>query len=629
MEMLFNNKLISHLIKIIDVERETTGERVLNSLQVPSRDGEIFQNVYFGTKTIAVSFYLTQEYLPTYLNGTLSKSEFTKYVQSLAFYLTTDKPAKLIFSDNPSQYHLAIMESFNIERVLKLGQGTIVFKCFDPFLYDTQTCVFDATNDGIVTITNDGTASSYPTIVTMLGSDATHLSYVSKNGVIQIGNPNATYEYSEPSNPIIKNDLCTSTLNWYKGSSTLLYTDRLIDDNVNLVSDGYGLKLNTQPEGEEGSGNYVGAFYLSDLDEDTKYWRADINFTFKSYNGGKNCPEQRGMIEFLMYDKNNVPIMNFSMRDFHTAYMHNTPMWHMGATTHAWNEKGTLGSGKNWNTTAQYVDSTDELPEDAQIIYETAFPKKKVVVKNNGTPVYASYSSSSKLLFKVAAGAEYSYANKEIAGWLKIYLNSEKTSVGWIANHNVDLEDDGTQYLVTYKQMTDSSSQGNWNWFTGTVILERQPHPNGIGSIWMMRLHKKSDYSYTNNVTHVAYKTIYDPNNKLYSNVYNDLSKIGVYIASYEDSPMVGTVTLDDVVIRKYTDNYNSGDSLKYIGKAGDVITVDCGKQMVYKNDIEFMEFVDIGSEFFSIPAFSTSEIRVITDDESSATSVKLTKRYL
>lgn len=617
------------MINITDVKRSPVAERKINSISIPNRNGEIFQGAYFGTKTIEVSFYMKYDYSPTYLDGLINASEFERVVQSLVYYLyANDAPAQLIFSDNPNQYYLAIVESFDMEKVLSIGQGTIIFKCFSPYTYDLTSNEFTS-EDGIITIKNNGTANTYPIITTQLSKDTTHLSYISNNGIVQIGDPNAKYDYSDVNNPRIHVDQNTSTVNWYKGSSTLLYANRVIDENVSLVSDGWSLRTNINPTGEKDDKKYHGAFYLTNLKNTSAfYWKTQIDFTFgsrPSYGTAGNAPKQQGMIEFILYDANNKPLTNFSMRDYYNEYEHNIPFWYLGADTHVWSEKGTLGSIKTKNYT-QYFDSLDDVPTDAKVIYETSYPKQKVTVKYDGTPIYANYNPYSKLLFKTGAGAEYEYAGQTVAGWMKIYLNASKTSIGWIANYHVELSDDGTHYLVTYSLPVDSGSGGNWNDFTGSLIIERVPHSNGTGSIWRMSLHKKIGVdSATSPITHSFYKNIFDPNNQYTDG--GEIAKVGVYIASYQDAELPQRATIDDLIVWKINDN--EAESMKYIGNAGDTIEVDMEKQMVYKNGIEFMEMVDVGSQFFDIPAFTAGQVKVVTDDDGATSSAKITKRYL
>ena len=95
-------------------------------------------------------------------------------------------------------------------------------------------------------------------------------------------------------------------------------------------------------------------------------------------------------------------------------------------------------------------------------------------------------------------------------------------------------------------------------------------------------------------------------------------------------------VRFDDLVVTEYVDEATLGGeegeetpTYNYVGVAGDIITVDCGEQMVYKNNEPFMDYLDVGSEFFDIDAFTSSEVRVVSDDSSASTTAYITKRYL
>lgn len=631
MEMLFNNYLISQLINIVSVKRDAIAEQNIESLAINGRNGEIFQGRTLGTKSIKVDFYMKYEFLPRFLDGKISSSEFQEVVRALAFYLTNnDSPAKLIFSDDPDKYHLAMCTGFDVDRVLRLGEGSISFICHTPYLFELYPTTFTQNNNGIVTIDNNATASAYPILSTTLSRDTMSISYVSSNGVIQIGKAPKSGE-----TPDIKlhHENCVTAAKWYNGTANLLTgSGRVIDDSTTFISDGWALHLNKQPSGEAGSGNYVGAFMMTNLDKvsTNKYWDADVYFTCLSqptYTSTGNSPEQRGMIEFNFYDINNVPLINFSMRDYEKKYEHNVPFLYNGRGTHLWSDGGTLGTIKT-QTYSQQFNSLDDVPTNATILANWEMPKYKIKFKYNGTPLYSSHSTSSKLISKLGAGSEFTYKT-ETVGWYCIYLNDEKTNVAWVQANVCEKIEDGTIITVTYSLPVDSASQSVWNHFTGCLNIGRYPHPNGTGSIWRAYIHKRigTDSSGTNSpIVHSTYKTFYDPNDEFTTG--GAFGRFGVYMASYEDSPMLGRMTFDGIVVRSVDAN-STEDEAKLIGVAGDTISVDCNQNKVFKNGVPFMDMVDVGSQFFSIAPYTSQQVRIITDDAGAKTSAEIVKRWL
>lgn len=632
MEMLFNNYLITQLINITNVSKSPIGEQIINSIAITGRNGEIFQNRTLGTKSIEVEYYLKADYRP----NNLAPSEFQKVVKALAFYLTNnDAPAKLIFSDDPKNYYLAMVESFDIERLLSIGQGKISFKCFSPYTYSLEPKFF-TDNNGTLTLENKGTASTYPTFSITLGSKATHLSVISPNGVVQIGNPNGIHEGVSASNSRIHWDNSTSAEKIYQGSSSLLVADRVIESDIAMISDGYAIRLNADPQGEENSGKYHGQFYMTNLDKlpTNKYWSASVYFTFSSRqkydNATGSAPEQQGIIEFTFYDQNNTRLGTFSMRDYYDNFEHNIPFWYAGDGTHLWSEKGTLGATKN-KVYSQHFDSLSDVPENATILSDFQIPKYKITTLYNGTPFYTSNSVRSKQITKLAAGSTFEYKT-ETRGWYAVYANSEKTQVWWVESKHCTKESDGTITSVTYSVPVNGASQGNWNDFTGNFTLERIKHSNGTGSIWRFSLHKRVGTDSGGNhspVVHSFYKNIYDPEDKYCFG--GKLAKVGIFIGTYQNAPIVKRATYDGMIVRDVVDSsdFNGDELFKYIGDSGDTIIVNCEEQMVYKNGVEFMDMVDVGSEFFDIPAYTSSQVKIITDATSQETTAEIIERSL
>ena len=639
MEMYYNGFLLSNLINVTNVKRPPIGERIINSISIPSRNGEVFQNSTFGTKTITVDFYMKYGYLP---DASDESSEYQKVVTSLAYYLASNtEPAPLIFSDQPNLYYEAIVESFDLERLLRLGQGTITFRCLSPYLYSTNK--YQNTGKGSIVISNDATASCYPIFETTLTKDTKYLLYVGKNGAIQVGNSSdSTADSSgegeeKPTNYIIHSDNCTSSARWYAGSSSLLWANRVVDTSVSLVSTGKGLHLNKATSGEEGSGKYHGAWYMTDLDDQAMYWQAKLYFKFKSqpsYASDGDSPAQQGMIEMYLFDTNNVPLVNFSMRDFYATSEFNQPFLFNGHAGQMWKDAEIVNA-----STGKITDnfkSLSEVPKNATILSKSQFTVYRAEVKWNGTPIYKEQNENGAYYYKTGTGTKFIIASNS-STWCRVYLDSTKTTTGFILMKHINKVADHTEYLVTYQ--TANTSTGKWDDFVGCVVLERRPHSSGKGSCYNMYLYKKKgNDSWNGDIELKKTETFYDPTDTTFSTG-GKLAKVGIFLSGYQDAQPPQGMVFDDLVVQRLvsskeieeeeTETGTSMIPVGYIGVAGDVIKVDCGEQMVYNNNEPIMEFVDVGSDFFSIDAFSSSEIRIISDDTNAETVVTYQKRYL
>ena len=290
-EMKFNDFLITQLINITEVKKSPYPDRTINSISIPNRNGEIFQNATFGTRTIEVSYNVIKEYRPTFDGTQVYDSEFNNYIRSLVFYLTTDEPAKLIFSDEPNKFFYAICESIDLDRTMQLGEGTIRFRCSDPFAYALDEKTFEVV-DKKAAVMNYGTATSYPIFTTTFTQDATTLTIISNQGIVQIGDSNNAGNQEKANNKDILLDTCDSVTGWVNGSETILAIGGTagayhIDNNLGLTTITGNLMLNQAPTVEaveEGKTiGYTGGFFIKNLPESAKYWKVKehFNYSFK------------------------------------------------------------------------------------------------------------------------------------------------------------------------------------------------------------------------------------------------------------------------------------------------------------------------------------------------------------
>ncbi|WP_437828937.1 distal tail protein Dit [Niallia taxi] len=78
-----------------------------------------------------------------------------KVKEDLAAWLIHDETKPLIFDDEPDRHYYAVVDgAFDIDEVVRLGQGIITFVCPDPFKYGEEIKISSTT------IFNAGTAPS-------------------------------------------------------------------------------------------------------------------------------------------------------------------------------------------------------------------------------------------------------------------------------------------------------------------------------------------------------------------------------------------------------------------------------------------------------------------------------------
>ncbi|NRG43289.1 phage tail family protein [Bacillus sp. CRN 9] len=112
-----------------------------------------------------------------------------KLEEDLASWLITDKPAELIFDDEPDRVYFALVDgSLDIEDIARHGRGVITFICPDPYKYGREVFSFiDPAEPAI--IVNEGTAPTKPIFTFTAIQPTTFIDIVKDDDYMSIGEP--------------------------------------------------------------------------------------------------------------------------------------------------------------------------------------------------------------------------------------------------------------------------------------------------------------------------------------------------------------------------------------------------------------------------------------------------------
>jgi hypothetical protein len=155
---------------------------------------------------------------------------------------------------------------------------------------------------------------------------------------------------------------------------------------------------------------------------------------------------------------------------------------------------------------------------------------------------------------------------------------------------------------------------GNYNDFEGQLTIQR------IGTTWYAEV-KRTDMG---TKTYLQSKTYYDPSHK---HSQNPVAYIVINFLAYGSNATMASIEVDNLqVIQNNTVDTTANNET--IFQSGDELVIDCTDSSVWLNGDLFMNHLDIGSTFFSIPP-STTEVKVLTDASSATHSATYTPRYL
>jgi predicted phage tail component-like protein len=156
-----------------------------------------------------------------------------------------------------------------------------------------------------------------------------------------------------------------------------------------------------------------------------------------------------------------------------------------------------------------------------------------------------------------------------------------------------------------------------WNDFTGVVRLKR------IGKKWQAYI-AKVDANGRHYASISAYATLSEPT---YADIENDLAQIVVHVGSYSNELTPYTANINDIKVWKV--NTITTVDIPEIIEAGDMIEVDNSKGEILKNGEPWMQHLDIGTTFFSIPAGTAQTIQALSSDPNMTTTAYLKERWI
>ena len=175
--MLFRSHDLGELIRI----RWEVDEQILPSVSdrtndLGNFDGEDFISRKFGTRQITIPYVM------------FGASQDKR--QELTTILGVKTPRKLVLTDRPNTYYMAIPNG-DIEygKHGAIDVSTITFIASDPMRYATDLKTFVMNYDHTITIENSGNQPTPISFSAMVNDEMGYLGLISEQDVIQIGDP--------------------------------------------------------------------------------------------------------------------------------------------------------------------------------------------------------------------------------------------------------------------------------------------------------------------------------------------------------------------------------------------------------------------------------------------------------
>ena len=666
-EVIFNDIPLHDYILITGIERSLLPPRTNLSKSIPSMYGEHYLGHTYGVREVKIKGFLEAS----------TQEERNEGLYFLADILNVNSPAKVVTSDDPDKYFFAVPDKINQERFTYNEEIEIVLKCYDVYKYALEDDFFQPNEKKVVEVVNGGSVEAYPITSIEFSSNAYFVQCTSYTGeTILIGQrpsidkPNSTGDTDALSDPcesmanwlpagnvvesgyqvsgsgqvnaggfgIICNDFGTSTTGWHGVALRRNIGSNVKDFLVELTME-HNSKGDVKGTGSGTSDPVTSAKYTITADPSLRV-RQDRNtsstiltkipkgkvvtVTDIQNNWGKVTYNSKTGYIHMDYTKKYVePVVetytlkataNVNVRSgagtshkiLTTAKKGSTATAKSNETKNGW-YKVTV-NGKTGYTSSKYWTKTKTTTRGAKATTDPSAENRIGRIE-----VYGFGQNQERLFRCVLRDSEewYEYTQPEIfIGSTKVLDDGKATPT---PKTKTETDKDGK----TTTTQIDSGRHGDWNEFYGKFIVKRETNSKGQQA-WKVSVEK-----YENGKT---VKTL--TSNTLINSNYPtaNLNHIVVWFGQYKDNPVVDVMSLNHVTVKNLVP-YKPEEN-RPIFRQGDELTINHDTNKVYLNGRPYMEDLDIGSQFFSVPTGASAFV-FATDDANADIEVGLTKRYL
>ena len=670
-EVIFNDIPLHDYILITGVERSFLPPRTNLSKSIPSMNGEHYLGHNYGVREVKIKGFLEAS----------TQEERNEGLYFLADILNINSPAKVVTSDDPDKYFYAVPDKINQERFTYNEEIEIVLKCYDVYKYALEDDFFQPDEKKIVEVVNGGSVEAYPITSIEFSNKAYFVQCTSYTGeTILIGQRPSIDKTNSTGNTIALSDPCESMSNWLPAGN-VVESGYKVEGTGQVNAGGFGIicgDFGTTKTGWHGValrrniGSNVKDFEVSlTLEHNSK---GDVKGTGSSTtppatNGGTSVkytitaePSLRvrqarnttstiltkipkGTTVAVSDIQNNWGKVTYNSKtgyihmDYTKKYVEPTVETYTLQATDNVNVRSGAGTSYKILTTAKKGSTATAKSNETKsgwykvtVNGKTGYTSSKYWKKTKTTTtrntrtttpsaenrigrieVYGFGQNQERLFRCVLRDSEqwYEYTQPEIFIGSTNVLNDGKATP--TPKTKTEKDNDGKSITT----QIDSGRHGDWNEFYGKFHVKRETNSKGQQA-WKVSVEK-----YENGKT---VKTL--TSNTLINSSYPtaDLNNIVVWFGQYGESPVVDTMSINHVEVKNlvpYTPTEN-----RPIFRQGDELTINHETNKVYLNGRLYMEDLDIGSQFFSVPTGASSFI-FATDDTNADIEVGLTKRYL
>lgn len=286
----FNGIKNPSFMRVSSIGHSLTSPITNNYIDIPGGNGGYYTGISrFGVRIIPIDVKIISE----------DKNLLPRQLELLARWLVTDEPKELILGDNINRRYYAKLDGeAQFSETLRLGEGTITFICFDPFIYGPDMTIENSGNK--INYSNAGSATSPYILDIDIKQDSTYLGANINDKFIEFGIMNEISINPGVYDPSVLYETCGSLSGWTKATS--VYGGSVSDQGCE-VSQNMFIRPTTGKIEEKDSLGWYGPSMYKTFKSEVQNFRA--SFTMSLDRTEEEPDNELGRTMVLIKDNNN------------------------------------------------------------------------------------------------------------------------------------------------------------------------------------------------------------------------------------------------------------------------------------------------------------------------------------
>ncbi|WP_075841496.1 distal tail protein Dit [Clostridium perfringens] len=603
LEINYDGYNLSDYCKILKISDEILPSRTNKSKEIPSSNGSYYLGYKYGERIIKVDILINE------IDERISKEK----IDELSKILNVEKPKKL-YKNTKERYVYAVLNgNTDINKFWSAKTITLEFVCYDPTIYSDKWSCFVPNEKGIITLQNNSNYKTYQNVGVNFKNKACFFQMTNKRGeTVLIGTPKQVGQATNSESDIILNDNCQSKSTFTSISESLFPSQYDMNGTYEVGLNGNGIICNNYGSGE----NWHGCAFRRNLGTDVDEFEVEVDIVMSSQGENYQIPGQEPLPPEAPPNGSGTCLGTYKVVNCGGLWINrepntNNPLYAMAPgdlvypeeiqgnwSKHTFkNSSGQTYTGWSSMTYLQKISDNGRMRDGH---FEDDFAERQL-----GNMMIRGYDRSGTILFE-----HWIYDSS-------MYFECIEPNIYIGENRILNEEATGTRL----PDGEASGAIGRFNDFEGKLIIRREKNEAGR-YLWSASVNKIKDGQLVASL---------GTDNVLCDSKFptGQLNYIGIFMGQWKGYPAMSVMGVTNIRVKKLnfkTDEEVVGNVTLF--NPGDDLQIDFASGSVTINGVDYIERVDIGSNFFETPP-GESQIIVRSDDEEMVVSSSIQERCI